>query len=41
MRADTGTSGGTMEDFDHHQVYMNAVEDLTVKNIWDKAKLIK
>ena len=41
MRADTGTSGGTMEDFDHHQLYMNAVEDLTVKNIWDKAKLIK
>lgn len=38
MRADTGTSGGTMADFDHHQTYMNTVEDLTVKNIWDSYK---
>jgi len=37
-RADTGTSSGTMADFDHHQTYMNQVEDLTVKNIWDKYK---
>lgn len=37
-RADTNTIGGTLEDFDHHQTYMNAVEDLTVKNIWDKCK---
>jgi hypothetical protein len=35
-RADTGTSGGSLADFDHHQTYMNAVEDLTVKNIWDR-----
>jgi hypothetical protein len=38
MRADTGTSSGTMADFDHHQTYMNAVEDLTVKNIWNNVK---
>ena len=38
MRADTGTSSGTMADFDHHQTYMNEVEDLTVKNIWDRYK---
>lgn len=38
MRADTGTPGGSLADFDHHQSYMNAVEDLTVKNIWDKCK---
>lgn len=37
-RADTGTQGGTMQDFDHHQTYMNAEEDLSVKNIWDKCK---
>jgi|SRR6185436_2036660 len=35
MRADTGTSGGSLLDFDHHQSYMNTVEDLTVKNIWE------
>lgn len=40
MRADTGTTPGTAQDFDHHQSYMNAVEDLTVKNIWEKAKLL-
>lgn len=34
MRADTGTIGGSLSDFDHHQTYMNKVEDLTVKNIW-------
>jgi|SRR5579885_489865 len=38
LRADTGTQGGLPEQFDHHQLYMNVVEDLTVKNIWDKAK---
>lgn len=38
MRADTGTAGGTMADFDHHQTYMNVIDDLSVKNIWDKAK---
>lgn len=38
MRADTGTQGGTLAEFDHHQNYMNAVEDFTVKNIWDKIK---
>lgn len=37
QRADTGTPGGTMADFDHHQTYMNAVEDFTVKNIWEAA----
>lgn len=37
QRADTGTSSGTMADFDHHQTYLNAEDDLTVKNIWDKA----
>lgn len=35
-RADTGTSSGSMADFDHHQTYMNEEEDFTVKNIWDK-----
>lgn len=35
LRADTGTPGGSLADFDHHQSYMNRVEDLTVKNIWD------
>ena len=34
LRADTGTPGGTLAEFDHHQTYMNQVEDLTVKNIW-------
>lgn len=38
LRADTGTVGSTVAEFDHHQSYMNAVEDLTVKNIWDKIK---
>ena len=37
-RADTGTFGGTIADFDHHQTYMNTIEDLTVKNIWDQCK---
>lgn len=39
LRADTGTPGGSLSDFDHHQTYMNAVEDLTVKNIWDQCKV--
>lgn len=38
LRADTGTPFGTMEEFNHHQLYMNAVEDFTVKNIWDSCK---
>lgn len=38
MRADTGTAVGTMADFEHHQTYLNAVEDLTIKEIWNKAK---
>ena len=36
-RADTGTSGGTMADFDHHQIYMNVEDDFRIKDIWDKA----
>ncbi len=36
MRADTGTSAGTMQDFDHHQSYTNEEEDLIIKNIWSK-----
>ena len=39
MRADTGTQGGSLAEFDHHQTYMNQVEDLTVKNIWDQRKV--
>lgn len=38
LRADTGTVGGLPAEFDHHQTYMNEVEDLTVKNIWDRVK---
>lgn len=38
LRADTGTAGSTPAEFDHHQSYMNAIEDLTVKNIWDQCK---
>jgi len=38
LRADTGTVGGLPAEFDHHQSYMNAVDDFTVKNIWDKIK---
>lgn len=38
LRADTGTAGSTLAEFDHHQSYMNTVEDFTVKNIWDKIK---
>lgn len=38
LRADTGTSAGSMADFDHHQAYMNAEEDFIVRNIWNKAK---
>lgn len=37
LRCDTLTQGSKVEEFDHHQSYMNAVEDLTVKNIWDQA----
>jgi len=36
LRADTGTIGSTIEEFDHHQSYMNAVEDLSVKSLWDR-----
>jgi len=38
LRADTGTPGGKIEEFDHHQSYMNEVEDLTVKKIWEQCK---
>jgi Domain of unknown function. len=38
MRADTGTVGGTLAEFDHHQSYMNAVEDFTVRDIWNSNK---
>jgi len=38
LRADTGTAGSTPLEFDHHQSYMNALEDMTVKNIWDQCK---
>jgi hypothetical protein len=38
-RADTGTSGGTMQDFDHHQTYMNNIEDLKVSNVWKSIKI--
>lgn len=38
LRADTGTVGSTPAEFDHHQSYMNSVDDFTVKNIWDKSK---
>jgi len=38
LRADTGTVGSLPQEFDHHQSYMNAEEDFTVKNIWDKIK---
>jgi hypothetical protein len=38
LRADTGTPGSTIAEFDHHQSYMNQVEDLTVKNIWNQYK---
>lgn len=37
QRADTGTPGGTMADFDHHQTYMNVEDEFRVKDIWDKA----
>lgn len=36
LRADTGTPGSTIQEYDHHQSYMNAVEDDTVKKIWLK-----
>lgn len=38
LRADTGTIGSTPSEFNHHQSYMNVVEDLTVKNIWNQCK---
>lgn len=38
MRADTGTPGGTMNDFDHYQSYMNAEDEFRVKNIWEKCQ---
>jgi len=38
LRADTGTPGSTIAEYDHHQSYMNQVEDLTVKNIWEMIK---
>lgn len=39
LRADVACApGGKYEEFFHHNVYMNAEEDSTVKNIWDKCK---
>lgn len=38
MRADTGTAFGSFTEYDHHQTYMNAVEDLSIKNIWETCK---
>lgn len=35
-RADTGTPGGTMEDFNHHQSYANEVEDSRLRDFWQK-----
>lgn len=35
-RADTGTEVGTMADFDHHNAYMNEVEDTRIKEFWEK-----
>jgi hypothetical protein len=34
-RADCSAPGGRYDQFDHHQEYMNEVEDLTVKKIWE------
>lgn len=38
LRADTGTPFGTMDDFNNHQNYLNAVDDNTVKDIWNRVK---
>lgn len=38
LRADTGTSYGTMQDFYNYQNILNAVEDTTVKDIWESIK---
>ena len=38
MRADTGTSFGSIEDFNNHQKYLNAVDDFRVKDIWLSCK---
>jgi hypothetical protein len=38
LRADTGTSFGSMQDWDHYQAILNKEDDLTVKNIWDRCK---
>lgn len=38
LRADTGTVGSTVEEFDHHQSYMNTIDDDTVKKIWEQCK---
>ncbi len=38
LRADTGTTGGKLEEFNHHQDYMNVENDLTVSNIWKTIK---
>lgn len=36
MRADTGTQGGSVNDFDHHQSYMNVHDEFKVRDIWLK-----
>ena len=38
QRADTGTSYGTMSDFDMYQNFLNEEEELRVKEIWEKCK---
>jgi hypothetical protein len=38
LRADTGTPGGTLAEFDHHQSYMNQVEERRVLELWNEIK---
>jgi hypothetical protein len=38
LRADTGTSYGSFDDFNNYQNILNVVEDETVKNIWNRCK---
>ncbi len=39
LRADVAYApGGKYEEFSHHNLYMNEVEDFTVKNIWNNIK---
>lgn len=38
LRADTGTSFGTLQDWENYQKFLNAVDDDTVKKIWESCK---